>query len=83
VSLLGQGNLPFLFQTVPLEYSAHHIYEYARKSRKGAPELMLGVEFVNGLREATMWVKSAHVSTPWTDLPKKQCCIVLFYKNLG
>jgi hypothetical protein len=69
---------------VPIKYSTHHIYGDARKAREVASELMLGVERVDGaLREATMPVKSAHVSTPWTYLPKKQCRIVLFYKNLG
>jgi hypothetical protein len=69
---------------VPIRYLTHHIYGDARKAREVASELMLGVERVDGaLREATMPVKSAHVSTPWTYLPKKQCRIVLFYKNLG
>jgi hypothetical protein len=64
---------PFLFQTVPIKYSTYHIYGDARKAREVAPELMLGVELVNGLRGATMPViKSAHFSTPWTYLPKKQ-----------
>jgi hypothetical protein len=69
---------------LPIKYSTYHIYGDARKAREVAPELMLGVELVNGLREATIPViKSAHFSTPWTYLPKKQCCIVFFHKNLG
>jgi hypothetical protein len=69
---------------VPIKYLTPYIYGDARKAREFASELMLGVERVDGaLREATMPVKSAHVSTPWTYLPKKQCYIVFFYENLG
>jgi len=68
---------------VHIKYSTYHIYGDTRKAREVAPELMLGVELVNGLREATIPViKSAHFSTPWRYLPKKQCCIVFLCKNL-
>jgi hypothetical protein len=49
-----------------------------------ALELILSVELIDvALKEASMPVKSAKVSSPWAHLAEHQPCVVLFCKDLS
>jgi len=67
-----------------VSHDLRQIYTDAREAYEVAPELILGVELVDvALKEASMPVKSAKVSSPWAHLAEHQPCVVLFCKDLG
>ena len=67
-----------------VSHELRQIYTDARNAFEVAPDFIFEVELVDvALKEASMPVKKAKVSSPWAHLAEHQPCVVLFCKSLG